>query len=128
MAELDFYIHIYGTKDAVNVEELSSADVVERKRGKWSGIPQLKTAKCPLCGKETDILIYNDGVLEGCRYCGVRPPIQTNADKLRSMTDEELAEFITARHYTPHCPVPWCEESAENCKECWLNWLRKEAK
>ncbi len=52
---------------------------------------------------------------------------QTNADRLRMMSDEELADFITARHYTPHCPVPWCEESAENCEECWLNWLRKEA-
>lgn len=35
MAKIDFYIHIYGTKDAVNVEELSSADVVERKHGMW---------------------------------------------------------------------------------------------
>lgn len=60
MAELDFYMHIYGTKDAVNVEELSSADVVERKHGKWIGIPSKTVSKrnrtihsmvyiCPLC-------------------------------------------------------------------------------
>lgn len=75
------------------VHKLNKA-LAERKLGKWSGIPKLKTAKCPLCGKETDILIYNDGVLEGCRYCGVRPPIQTNADRIRSMSDEELANFL----------------------------------
>ena len=52
--------------------------------------------------------------------------IKTNADRIRSMTDEELADFITARHYTPLCPVPCCEENVENCENCWLEWLRKE--
>lgn len=58
------------------------------------------------------------------------PPIQrkplTNADRIRSMTDEELAEFITSRHYTPHCPVPQCEtDEITDCEQCWLAWLRK---
>ena len=53
---------------------------------------------------------------------------RTNADKIRSMSDEEMAEFITARHYTPHCPVPQCEaDESTDCDQCWLNWLRKEA-
>ena len=54
MAEIDFYMHIYGTKDAINVEELSSADIVERKRGKWMPI---------IDGNE-----YGDVFQSGC-YC-----------------------------------------------------------
>lgn len=58
-----------------------------------------------------------------------KPKTITNADRIRSMTDEELAEFITARHYSPHCPVPWCEaDEATDCEQCWLGWLRKETK
>ena len=61
---------------------------------------------------------------EECRF--FKAP--TNADKLRSMSDEELAEFITARHYTPHCPVPQCEaDETTDCEQCWLAWLRKES-
>lgn len=48
MAEIDYYIHIYGTKDAVNMEELPSADVVERKQGKWNWVGF--NIECSECG------------------------------------------------------------------------------
>ena len=39
----------------------------------------------------------------------------TNADRIRSMTDEELAEFLDETD-----PVCWGREK-------WLDWLRQEA-
>lgn len=37
---------------------------------------------------------------------------KTNADRIREMTDEELAQFLSAG------------ELIAVCKECWLEWLR----
>ena len=48
------------------------------------------------------------------------PKPQTNADRIRSMTDEELAEFLTEYrcvHKAPHC-------KDANCVHCWLDWLQ----
>lgn len=42
-----------------------------------------------------------------------KPPKQTNADRIRSMTDEELAYFMAN--------IEPCRESA------WLDWLKQEA-
>lgn len=54
--------------------------------------------------------------------CGVRP--MTNADKIRQMSDEELAE----RFKLEICKMVSIEEcQGENCKACRLKWLRKEA-
>lgn len=53
------------------------------------------------------------------------PVKPTNADRMRSMTDEELAKFITSGYYQPHCPVGSCPV-VEDCEDCWLRWLKKE--
>ena len=48
---------------------------------------------------------------------------QTRADRVRTMTDEELAEFLAeyrCAHKAPHC-------MEANCAPCWLDWLRQEA-
>lgn len=51
----------------------------------------------------------------------------TNSERLRSMTDEELAEFLedvnmaTCSYVMGKSPC-----NAENCP-CWLEWLRSEA-
>ena len=52
----------------------------------------------------------------------------TNADRIRSMTDEELAEFM--RPWNSGCPR-WKENPLpcsdwDNCGECWLKWLKEE--
>lgn len=51
----------------------------------------------------------------------------TNADKLRAMSDEELAEVI--KHPCDignHIPTEWCAD--RNCGyQCSLDWLREEA-
>lgn len=60
---------------------------------------------------------------EKCRYATFP---QTNADRIRNMTDEELAEKIS--RMAPHCvycPIKcgiFCTE--EECKAKWLSWLR----
>lgn len=43
--------------------------------------------------------------------------IKTNADRIRAMTDEELAKILNGG----------CHQGAkcnENCVLCWLEWLR----
>lgn len=56
---------------------------------------------------------------------------QTNADRIRSMTDEELAEFIPCPHLVnwiagkyDTCIHP---SGKDGCKKCMLNWLQSEA-
>lgn len=59
---------------------------------------------------------------------------QTNADRIRAMTDEELAMVITQTNYIS---PPWCadynepcrfiEEDHTPCEVCALDWLKKEA-
>ncbi len=47
---------------------------------------------------------------------------QTNADRIREMSDEELAEFFDS---ISDCPPEeydkWCRKG---CRNCWLAWLR----
>lgn len=60
-------------------------------------------------------------------------PFKSNADRIRSMTDEELAYFIAEPSVAP---PPWCteipvcphmDEDIVPCHECALDWLRQEA-
>ena len=51
----------------------------------------------------------------------------TNADRIRGMTDEELAEWFSIyccrnKTYDAHC------ETFGSCKACWYSWLQEEAK
>lgn len=45
---------------------------------------------------------------------------QTNAERIRNMTDEELAKIITCQQEIEVCIC--CPES--NCTECTLKWLQ----
>ena len=50
----------------------------------------------------------------------------TNADLIRSMTDEKLAELIDRE--TDSCaPTGDCEKMSRDCKACWLDWLQQPA-
>ncbi len=56
----------------------------------------------------------------------------TNADRIRDMTDEELAEWLYTlndEHIDSVCPPtnPSCTVY-ENCIKCWLNFLKDEVK
>ena len=67
-------------------------------------------------------------------YPKPRKPI-TNADRLRAMSDEELAEFFTPFYYDGpkfYCPAQADVGEGEcaaksDCRQCWLDWLRQEA-
>lgn len=57
---------------------------------------------------------------------------QTNADRIRNMSDEELAEFLDivggdgiSSQYT-NVPCDCCYEKTE-CSKCWKEWLQSEA-
>ena len=56
--------------------------------------------------------------------------VSTNADRIRAMSDEELAEKLTwIVPYCGDCParIGNGEECVIDCKKAWLAWLRKEA-
>jgi hypothetical protein len=51
----------------------------------------------------------------------------TNGDRIRAMSNEELAHFIDKRTGCPPENGTWhC--APESCQKCWLNWLNSEAK
>lgn len=54
----------------------------------------------------------------------------TNADRIRAMTDEELAEWFHRIQYDVsdyYCGGHSCEPTLPTGKECWLGWLKQEA-
>ena len=51
--------------------------------------------------------------------------METNGDRIRSMTDEELAHILGDKCICP--PAKECAESYGNCDSCWLKWLRQPA-
>lgn len=51
---------------------------------------------------------------------------RTNADRIRSMTDEELAEVLFGC-CIEHMGVEECFHPEEACKLCVLEWLRAES-
>lgn len=53
---------------------------------------------------------------------------QTNADKVRAKTDEELAYVIMCPKDITGKGIEGCDhKSADNCYECALLWLKQEA-
>ena len=69
---------------------------------------------------------------EALRRCGQLPP-KTNADRLRAMTDEELAvQFALPYLAIPpwcseHITCPYISEDPTPCDKCALDWLKREA-
>lgn len=53
-------------------------------------------------------------------WVGSEPKPLTNADRIRAMTDEEMAHFLEmkAGRYVSFYPSP---------AKCWLDWLKQEA-
>jgi hypothetical protein len=53
----------------------------------------------------------------------------TNADRIRAMTDEELAEYHAEKCGCPHDPIVFgCRMATIGCIGCWLEYLKQEAK
>ena len=79
-----------------------------------------KNGRCGLKGSYA----YRHGCF-GEDMCRCREPM-TNADRIRAMSDEELAELIDRE--TDSCaPTGDCEKMSRDCKDCWLEWLQQPA-
>ena len=67
------------------------------------------------------------GCFEGSHY---KPKQMTNADRIRSLSDEELAVFLTDNACPPPFNGPRCKRRDDrySCHDCWLDWLKEEAK
>lgn len=58
-----------------------------------------------------------------------------NGDAIRGMSDEELAEFMRKGCDDRECPdisfpadTPFAKDASnEQCRKCWLDWLKQEA-
>lgn len=85
------------------------------------------------------------GTLQKCQNCGSTLVMQnqfddcedkkpSNADRIRAMTDEELAEFAvsTGQGCAPgenlvECCFDHKDGPVEaDCRKCWLDWLKEE--
>ena len=55
--------------------------------------------------------------------------MQTNADRIRSMSDEELAKWFALDNGLKSCPkgARWPKSCECGCGNCWLDWLRQDA-
>lgn len=54
---------------------------------------------------------------------------ETNADRVRRMTDEELASFLLEQEYEAcmHCGYNiGCDDCDSNCSSGYLKWLKSE--
>ena len=70
-----------------------------------------------LCGEPEDTAL-------GCVNRVAGKPM-TNADRIRAMSDMEIAEASSFRF----CPSEMIGKSCvfRNCKECWIEWLKQPA-
>ena len=80
--------------------------------------------RCDLC-KQFDYCAFRSDPDAQCSEFKRKP--MTNGDKVRSMSDKELAEVIkNPCDIGHHIPTEWCADI--NCGyQCSLDWLRKEA-
>lgn len=68
----------------------------------------------------------DNATIKGC-YLYSEQKAKTNADRIRSMTDEELLNWING---IPSACMDFDNESRctlfDTCRECWLEWLKQE--
>lgn len=94
-----------------------------------------KTILCPVCGGKGFVYWSNNTEITNsigsitCLHCngtGWREVPMTNADRIRAMNDEDLANIVQ------HCCPPikriaeTCYEET-HCVDCWVKWLQQPA-
>lgn len=70
-------------------------------------------------------------IIGNCPVCGADMRVgsdMTNADRIRAMTDEELANFVSlcCGWTCAECPVSK-ECDGDKCFGTWLDWMKQEA-
>lgn len=79
-----------------------------------------KNEKCGLC-----IVRYIDGEQQGLPS-NFKQKTQTNADRIRAMTDEELAKLLLDGCRGSKCEdQPQNEFGSVNCFDCRMKWLQQ---
>lgn len=68
------------------------------------------------------------GIRRWCDFDGCEDKHPSNADRIRSMTDEELADWlgIYCNGQTAQEVGKPCVSDMGSCEECWLDWLKQE--
>lgn len=87
-------------------------------------------------GKQNPLIIYSAKSSEHLSFADRDMPVigafirdqkkpQTNADRIRSMTDDELAEFLKEVKED----YQWANPDYPDCDDCgeWLEWLKSES-
>lgn len=88
-------------------------------------------------GRQNPLVIYSAKSSEYLSFADRDMPVigaflrdqkkpQTNADRIRSMTDEELAEVLFGS-CIEHMGVEECSHPEKACKSCVLDWLKAES-
>lgn len=84
---------------------------------------------CDRCKEYARCCLNYDG--DNCRRSRTVEP--TNADRIRSMSDEELAIWMAHKAICTRCPAKNietanpCKGLYSGCKGNWLDWLRQES-
>lgn len=70
------------------------------------------------------VLMYKE------KYFEIVEGKETNADRIRSMTDEELAEILSSycvdKSLFNKCSLRYILSDENVCKKCYLEWLKSE--
>lgn len=93
---------------------------------------------CKFCGKpvKTALVFHAECMEEELRGRLREVAPMTNADRIRAMSDEEMAGILVRMDGGVFCEnLPRCEDDLNNdrdipderCMECALRWLRKPA-
>lgn len=93
----------------------------------------LRELKCSICKNEKSCAVMGIGehAIGSCGMFNLKdPPARTNADKIRAMSDEELAKVFKSRGDCPPNTEPErsCADYGYDCGVCWLEWLKEEVK
>lgn len=106
--------------------------------GRWRTMVDCKICGHPLCSYAG----AQRGIVVDCSGYMPRPKPQTNADRIRAMSDEELAEFMAERYDREHtarilgelfgrgyAPDQTMRRALhEKVRLQWLGWLRQPIK
>ena len=79
---------------------------------------------CTTCERNSDECNVWHNCGEDCpKYIKAK---QTNADRIRQITDEELAQIIMCPYENMSGECMCEKDTRTNCIQCCLEWLRKE--
>lgn len=129
-----------GKRNVLHVSKLEDLKKWLVKDG-WELLPlsnnPYEVLRASKAGKQNPLIIYSGKSSEHLSFADRDMPVigafirdqkkpQTNADRIRSMTDEELAEVLFGS-CIEHMGVEECSHPEEACKSCVLDWLKAES-